>query len=67
MKHLNINDLYVFTSRNELLIKAAKELECKFVFTAQLSIDIASQLLTNISLGRGLHIPFDTVSDELNT
>lgn len=48
--------------RRQLLIDAAKELRCKYVFTPELSVDIASQLLTNVSLGRGLHLPLDVVS-----
>lgn len=55
------------TFRNDLLTAVAKELDCKFVFTPQLSADIASQILTNVSLGRGLHIPFDTVKTDNKT
>ncbi|KAJ8965551.1 hypothetical protein NQ314_004051 [Rhamnusium bicolor] len=44
----------------QLLVDAAKYLNCKFIFTPEISIDIASHLLTNISLGRGCHVPIDT-------
>ncbi|KAF2905089.1 hypothetical protein ILUMI_01073 [Ignelater luminosus] len=43
----------------DLLIKTAKLLKCKFIFTSDLGIDIASQLLTSISLGRGSNAAFD--------
>lgn len=49
--------------RNQLVVAAAKLLNCKFVFTPELSVDIASQMLTSVSLGRGLHIAYDTVSN----
>ncbi|KAF5273998.1 hypothetical protein FQA39_LY01113 [Lamprigera yunnana] len=43
-----------------LLIEVAKFLKCKCIFTPDLAIDTASQLLTNVCLGRGEHIVFDT-------
>ncbi|KAK4875164.1 hypothetical protein RN001_011586 [Aquatica leii] len=43
-----------------LLVDVAKFLNCKCIFTPDLGIDIASQLLTNVCLGRGEHIVFDT-------
>lgn len=55
------NQTIIFFS-NDLLTAAAKMLGCKFVFTPELSADIASQMLTSVSLGRGLHIAFDAVS-----
>lgn len=53
--------LYDFYFRRQLLIDAAKYFECNFVFTPEISVDISAQLLTNVSLGRGSHIPVDTV------
>lgn len=44
-----------------MLLKVAKKLNCKFIFTPELSVDIASHLLTNIALGRGSQVPEDTV------
>ncbi|XP_018576024.1 cytoplasmic tRNA 2-thiolation protein 2 [Anoplophora glabripennis] len=55
----NSNDLIKLFKR-QLLVDAAKSLDCKFVFTPEISVDIASNLLTNISLGRGCHVPIDT-------
>ncbi|CAG9856237.1 unnamed protein product [Phyllotreta striolata] len=46
--------------RKKLLIDVAKYWKCKFVFTPEISIDIASNLLSNISLGRGSHVSIDT-------
>nr|XP_023029119.1 cytoplasmic tRNA 2-thiolation protein 2 [Leptinotarsa decemlineata] len=46
--------------RRRLLLDVAKSRSCKFIFTPEISVDTASQLLTNISLGRGSHIPNDT-------
>lgn len=45
--------------KKTILIEAAKHLGCKVVFTPELGIDIASQLLTNVSLGRGIHLALD--------
>ncbi|KAG5898802.1 hypothetical protein JTB14_011012 [Gonioctena quinquepunctata] len=63
-----INKKCTNTSRNDikpllqkqLLLDVARCLECKFIFTPEISVDTASQLLTNISLGRGSNIPIDT-------
>ncbi|CAH1102564.1 unnamed protein product [Psylliodes chrysocephalus] len=46
--------------RRQLLIDVAKYYKCKFVFTPEISVDIASDLLSNVSLGRGSHISIDT-------
>jgi len=46
--------------KRNTLISTAKQLSCKYIFTPELSIDIASNLLTNISLGRGSQVPVDT-------
>lgn len=48
-------------SRRNMLLEVAKKLNCKFIFTPELSVDIASHLLTNIALGRGSQVPEDTV------
>ncbi|XP_066154900.1 cytoplasmic tRNA 2-thiolation protein 2-A [Euwallacea fornicatus] len=46
--------------RRNVLMAVAKKLQCKFIFTPELSVEIASNLLTNISLGRGSQVPDDT-------
>ncbi|XP_066260815.1 cytoplasmic tRNA 2-thiolation protein 2-A-like [Euwallacea similis] len=46
--------------RRDVLIAVAKKLQCKFIFTPELSVEIASSLLTNMSLGRGSQVPDDT-------
>ncbi|CAG9770253.1 unnamed protein product [Ceutorhynchus assimilis] len=46
--------------RRNILLSIAKKLSCKFIFTPELSVDIAANLLTNISLGRGSQVPVDT-------
>lgn len=46
--------------RRNMLVATAKKLNCKFVFTPDLSMSIASNLLTNIALGRGSQVPDDT-------
>nr|XP_022917633.1 cytoplasmic tRNA 2-thiolation protein 2 [Onthophagus taurus] len=43
----------------DLLIKSAKSLGCSFIFTTDLTADIAVNLLTNVSLGRGNQLPLD--------
>ncbi|RZC34806.1 cytoplasmic tRNA 2-thiolation protein 2, partial [Asbolus verrucosus] len=55
------------TNKNDFLniivllwVEVAKNLKCKFIFTPEISSDIASQLLTDISTGRGPHVPLDT-------
>ncbi|XP_044755360.1 cytoplasmic tRNA 2-thiolation protein 2-A [Coccinella septempunctata] len=53
------NDLEKIYGR-KLLISAAKKLNCKFIFTPELSTDIASQILSDVALGRGSHIPSST-------
>ncbi|XP_060528998.1 cytoplasmic tRNA 2-thiolation protein 2 isoform X2 [Cylas formicarius] len=53
------NELLFILKRN-VLLKVAKNLDCKFIFTPELSIDIASNLLSNVSLGRGDNISLDT-------
>ncbi|CAH0555444.1 unnamed protein product [Brassicogethes aeneus] len=55
----NKNDILHIKKRN-LLIEIAKNLNCKFILTPEISSDIASQLLGEISLGRGSHVPIDT-------
>ncbi|CAH1155891.1 unnamed protein product [Phaedon cochleariae] len=55
----NKNDIKTLFQR-QLLLDVARHLKCKFVFTPDISIDIASQLLSNVSLGRGSHISVDT-------
>ncbi|CAG9829294.1 unnamed protein product [Diabrotica balteata] len=55
----NKNDIKVLL-RRQMLIDSAKHFKCKFIFTPEISVDIASNLLSNISLGRGPHISIDT-------
>lgn len=55
------NDLYPKIKRN-LFIRYAKLLECNFVFTAETTTKLASNLLSNIALGRGSQVQNDVVS-----
>lgn len=48
--------------RRNLLIDVAKHLDCRCVFTPEISEDVAAQLLTNVALGRGFNLPLDIVS-----
>ncbi|KAK5644881.1 hypothetical protein RI129_006181 [Pyrocoelia pectoralis] len=63
--NLTVQTEMVDIYENELLIKVAKHLGCKCIFTPDLGVDIASQLLTNVSLGRGENIPYDTGTTDL--
>lgn len=45
--------------KRRLILKAANELNCPFVFTNDIGLDIAQKLLTNISLGRGAGVTLD--------
>ncbi|KAJ3646404.1 hypothetical protein Zmor_023993 [Zophobas morio] len=47
-------------ARHKFMVDIAKELNCKFIFTPEISSDVASQLLTDVSLGRGSHIALNT-------
>ncbi|GJQ87359.1 hypothetical protein Trydic_g17405 [Trypoxylus dichotomus] len=42
-----------------LLLESATRLGCQHVFTCDLAVDVASQILTNVSLGRGGHLEMD--------
>ncbi|KAI4460472.1 cytoplasmic trna 2-thiolation protein 2 [Holotrichia oblita] len=42
-----------------LLIGSAKKLGCRHVFMCDLAVDVASQILTNVSLGRGTYLEMD--------
>ncbi|XP_044252778.1 cytoplasmic tRNA 2-thiolation protein 2 [Tribolium madens] len=55
LNETNKND-FLNIIKQKLLVKIAKHLSCKFVFTPETSSDVASQLLTDISLGRGSHV-----------
>ncbi|XP_050301388.1 cytoplasmic tRNA 2-thiolation protein 2 [Anthonomus grandis grandis] len=48
----NRKELLNIMKRN-VLISAARKLKCNFIFTTELLPDIASNLLTNVALGRG--------------
>lgn len=50
--------------RRQLLLDVAESFECKFIFTPEISVDIAAQLLANVSLGRGSSITTDTVRNK---
>lgn len=55
------NDLYPKIKRS-LFIRYAKLLECNFVFTAETTTTLASNLLSNLALGRGSQVQNDVVS-----
>ncbi|XP_076266660.1 cytosolic thiouridylase subunit 2 isoform X2 [Rhynchophorus ferrugineus] len=55
----NKNEIFNILRRNALC-HIAKKLDCKFIFTPEISIDIASNLLKNIALGKGAHVSVDT-------
>ncbi|KAL1498303.1 hypothetical protein ABEB36_009121 [Hypothenemus hampei] len=46
--------------RRNILISIAKKLNCRYIITPELSVDIATNLLTNICLGKGSQVPDDT-------
>ncbi|CAH1982066.1 unnamed protein product [Acanthoscelides obtectus] len=54
----NKKELISILKRN-LLIEVAKHLDCKFIFTNEISQDIAINLLTNVSLACGNRIPIE--------
>lgn len=47
------------TTRSNVLREAATALECQYVFISDISITMATRLLTNISLGRGSSAALD--------
>lgn len=55
------NDLYPKIKRS-LFIRYAKLLGCSFVFTAETTTTLASNLLSNLALGRGSQVQNDVVS-----
>lgn len=55
------NDLYPKIKRS-LFIRYAKLLGCSFVFTAETTTTLASNLLSNLVLGRGSQVQNDVVS-----
>lgn len=55
------NDLYLKMKRS-LFIRYAKLLGCNFVFTAETTTTLASNLLSNLALGRGSQVQNDVVS-----
>ncbi|XP_025836236.1 cytoplasmic tRNA 2-thiolation protein 2 isoform X3 [Agrilus planipennis] len=44
----------------QLLTEVAKHLNCSIVFVPDISLNVATNLLTSISLGRGAYLPLDT-------
>lgn len=61
MNETNRKEFFNIEKKNAL-IAVAKQLECKFIFKPDISVDVASNLLINISLGKGSQISMDTVS-----
>lgn len=55
------NDLYPKIKRS-LFIRYAKLLGCNFVFTAETTTTLASNLLSNLAMGRGSQVQNDVVS-----
>ncbi|KAI5754245.1 hypothetical protein M8J77_007073 [Diaphorina citri] len=47
------------TLRQNLLLQAAKKLNCTKIFTAETQTDLATKIIANISLGKGAHVPLD--------
>ncbi|KAJ1524441.1 hypothetical protein ONE63_010938 [Megalurothrips usitatus] len=45
--------------RQQVLLRAAKELKCNKIFTAESSTDLAIHILTDVSLGRGAQMHHD--------
>lgn len=59
LKSLSTRQDYLHQLKRKLIHIAAKRLECPFVFTPEIGVDIAERLLTNISLGRGAGTALD--------
>ncbi|KAJ8945153.1 hypothetical protein NQ318_001618 [Aromia moschata] len=59
ISNTNKNEIMNLMKRR-LLVDVAKHLDCKFIFLPDTSVETASNLLSNMSLGRGCHVPFDT-------
>nr|CAH7720940.1 unnamed protein product [Callosobruchus chinensis] len=55
----NKTELMSIIKRN-LLMEVAKHLDCKYIFTSEISMDITTNLLKNVSLGRGSQIPLES-------
>lgn len=55
------NDVYTKIKRS-LFIRYAKLLSCNLVFTAETTTTLASNLLSNLALGRGSQVQNDVVS-----
>lgn len=48
--------------KRNLFLRAADELNCKIIFTAESTTQLAKRLLTNLALGRGSQVENDIVS-----
>ncbi|XP_063699231.1 cytoplasmic tRNA 2-thiolation protein 2 [Culicoides brevitarsis] len=59
LKSLTSQQEYLHSLRVAALSSAATELTAEFVFTPEISLDLAKLLLTNISLGRGASVALD--------
>lgn len=69
-KNLEINLLqkcFGFVFRQNLLLQAAKKLNCTKIFTAETQTDLATKIIANISLGKGAHVPLDVVMKPIKT
>lgn len=58
-KSLSSKQDFVDVTRKDVLRQAAVALKCSYVFVPDISITLATRLLTNISLGRGSSAAFD--------
>lgn len=57
--NLNIKEDYDNIIERNLLIHVSRLLECACTFTTEIAVDLAAQLLTNVSLGRGHQLSLD--------
>lgn len=64
LQSLTCQQEYLHRLRVTAMSTAANQLQAEFVFTPEISLDLAKLLLTNISLGRGASVALDvTFSD----
>lgn len=59
LQSLTCQQEYLHSLRVTAMSVAAKQLHAQFVFTPEISLDLAKILLTNISLGRGASVALD--------
>lgn len=53
---------FIIKIKRNLFLRAADELNCKIIFTAESTTQLAKRLLTNLALGRGSQVENDIVS-----